>query len=250
MVEDVKQDVNGNGVFGENQEDLLAFGGYPNQSYGAFFTNQGLSLFSKDENNYPVYNGLSEQYYDFYMKLANFVSDKERVCFDVNFQHNFSKGLQMFYSGPIYNIGRDFRSMEEDFGLIPHPKADEESMGYYGTITEQIQPMCIPIVNAAPEETGIILENLAAESFRQVRDVYYNTLLEYKYVRDQKSIEMLDLIYSADTHLALEAAYSWADLANTMNQGLRSGADQIVSKVTSKENSISKAVGKTVDALS
>jgi hypothetical protein len=57
MIDGVKQDVDGNGVYGEDLVDLFALGAFPSQSYEAFFVNQGLGIIEKDENNLPVYNG-------------------------------------------------------------------------------------------------------------------------------------------------------------------------------------------------
>jgi len=249
IIDGVKQDVDGDGIYGEDLVDMFALGAFPSQSCEAFFVNQGHTVITKDENNLPVYNGLTENFYDFYMKVAEIMKDKERVCFNANFSPNFAAGLQMFFAGPIFYLGRNFRDMEDDFGLIPYPKSDDKQSDYYGTVTTQIQPLCIPISNPDPSGTGIILENLASESFRQVRDVYYNTLLEYKYVRDAKSIEMLDLIYNSDIRIGLETVFDWGGLRSTLNESLREGSENIVSTIKRMDKIVNKMIEKTVSGI-
>lgn len=249
MIDGVKQDVDGNGVYGEDLVDLFALGAFPSQSYEAFFVNQGLGIIEKDENNLPVYNGISENYYDFYQKVAEFAKDKERVCFNANFSPNFAAGLQMFFAGPIFYLGRNFRDMEDDFGLVPYPKADDKQSKYYGTVTTQLQPVCIPVSNPDPSGTSIVLENLAAESLKSVRNVYYNTLLEYKYVRDEKSIEMLDLIYNSDVRIGLHTVYNWGSINSTLTNSLREGSENIVSTIKRSDKLINKMMEKTIEEV-
>ena len=54
--------------------------------------------------------------------------------------------------------------------------------------------MVIPSSVVNLERAGVVLENLCAESYRQVRDEYFIVLLEAKYVRDEESIAMIDMI--------------------------------------------------------
>ena len=249
ILKDVKQDVNGNGIYGEDLEDIFALGGYPSMSFEAFFHSQGLSLVTKDENNIPQFNGMSDRYYDFYMRMSNLISDKDRVCYGVNFKMNFANGKQLFVAGPMMFVGSSFRDMEADFGVVPYPKADDEQAEYSGTITTQIQPVCIFTTNPDPEGTAIILENLAAESHRQVLDVYYNTLLENKYIRDEKSVEMIDMIYNSDIHIGLESIFDWSGIVTLFNDTMREGGENIISQLEKKQKSIQKQIDKMVNNL-
>jgi len=105
MLEDVKQDVNGNGVYGEELQDIFALGGYPSMSFEAFFINQGMYLVTKDENNIPHFNGMSEEHYDFFMQMSDLISDKERVSYMKNFTMNFAGNKQLFFAGRVFCCG-------------------------------------------------------------------------------------------------------------------------------------------------
>lgn len=52
----------------------------------------------------------------------------------------------------------------------------------------------MPVTCAEPERTGIILESLACESYYTLKPAYYETTLVGKYIRDDESVSMLDII--------------------------------------------------------
>ena len=49
--------------------------------------------------------------------------------------------------------------------------------------------------NGDTERTGVILENLCAESYNGVREAYNKATLNFKYIRDEDSAEMLNLVF-------------------------------------------------------
>ena len=86
--------------------------------------------------------------------------------------------------------------MENEFGIVPFPKY-EESQSSYVTYIANYAAMCgIPITASDAERTGTILENLCAYSYGDLREAYVDTTLNFKYIRDEESKEMLDLILS------------------------------------------------------
>ena len=52
----------------------------------------------------------------------------------------------------------------------------------------------IPVTNTKMDMTGMLLEALAAESYRTVTPIYYEMALKIKYVRDDISAIMIDLV--------------------------------------------------------
>ncbi len=51
------------------------------------------------------------------------------------------------------------------------------------------------MTNGDTERTGVILENLCAESYGGVREAYNKATLNFKYIRDEDSAEMLNLVF-------------------------------------------------------
>ena len=84
--------------------------------------------------------------------------------------------------------------MEDDYGILPYPKFDESQEKYMSGAMDNYTVLGIPITVSDPEMASIITEALNAESYKQLFPAYYDTALKVKYMRDEESIEMLDII--------------------------------------------------------
>lgn len=90
------------------------------------------------------------------------------------------------------------RNAEFDFGILPYPKYDEQQKEYYCLISTGLVPgVSIPITNPDPEQTGTLLEIMASASVDTLTPAYYETALKNRYMRDEESGGMLDIIFSS-----------------------------------------------------
>lgn len=110
------------------------------------------------------------------------------------------------YDGPaIYTAGRAmfststmdtaiaYRSMDDDFGILPYPKFDENDD--YATVINGIAHLAvIPITVSDAERTGAITEALCAYGSKYVIPAFYETTLKTKTARDDDSEEMMDIV--------------------------------------------------------
>ena len=104
----------------------------------------------------------------------------------------FAGDYGLFYSNCLRAVP-GLRAMETDFGILPFPKYDEAQPKYYsragrGWIN------CVPVTAADLGRTSVIMEALAAESKNHVIPAYYEVALRTKFLRDDESEEMLDII--------------------------------------------------------
>ena len=87
------------------------------------------------------------------------------------------------------------RNSTTDFGLIPFPKYELAQENYYHFVHKTAgKGVCIPTTQSDPEMAGLIIEAMAAKSVGTVTEAYYDKALTYKYMRDEESAEMLDII--------------------------------------------------------
>ena len=84
------------------------------------------------------------------------------------------------------------RAMDDDFGILPYPKRNAEQPEYLSVASHNAMLIGIPITNNQLEETGIIMEALAAR-FAPVREMQ-RAELEDIVLRSDEDIEMLDYI--------------------------------------------------------
>lgn len=93
-------------------------------------------------------------------------------------------------------MNAEIRDMKDDYGVLPYPKLDEQTEGYRtylsGTFSAQMISVNQPETNW--ERTGTITEALNAYSREFVIPAIYEVTLKTKTSRDERSVEMLDLI--------------------------------------------------------
>ena len=86
--------------------------------------------------------------------------------------------------------------MENDFGIIPYPKLDENQERYYSRVSYYNAPI-VPITNNTPEKTGAVLEYFNYVSHDTVIPAYCDVVLYGKVTRDEDSRDMLDIIFNS-----------------------------------------------------
>ena len=83
--------------------------------------------------------------------------------------------------------------MEDDYGLVPFPKWTEEQERYYTMF--DIDIINVPLSCSQDlERVCVIKEALAVESLNINHPAYYENALKNRYLRDEKSLEMLEII--------------------------------------------------------
>ena len=112
--------------------------------------------------------------------------------FDAPHYVNFTEGRTMFLDGCLNNAIY-YRGMDDDFGILPYPKYDEDD-DYHTTYNAVADLGLIPITVSDTERTGAITEALSAYGSMYVVPAFYETALKTKSARDDESEEMMDII--------------------------------------------------------
>lgn len=195
----------------------------------------GQSPLSRDADGYPVYSGLSEAFIDAYRKVMTLYTDKHTTVksgtagvekVDGGYQGVF-KTDRALYMMEVLGTLPELRDMESEFGIVVLPKADEGaeyvSPVYHGAIG-----LCVPVTVSDADRTGVVLENLAAESNRTVRGMYYDVVLGSKLVRDEASVASLDTILDSG-RFEIGYVYNWGDMRTALEQNIGKGNADIAS---------------------
>ncbi len=80
-----------------------------------------------------------------------------------------------------------------DYGVVPYPKLDTNQKDYYSRVVDAWLHV-VPKTCTDIDRASVILEALAAGSSQYVFPAYYEKVLKYSILRDEKSIEMLEII--------------------------------------------------------
>lgn len=112
------------------------------------------------------------------------------------YQYIFACGRAMFTNVEL-KATQQLRDMRDTFGVLPYPKLDEAQEEY--TIPVSPYYFTIPSTCSNISDTAAIAEFLTRSSFESVLPVYNQTVVEQKGLRNEESIEMLNIIRKSRT---------------------------------------------------
>ena len=202
MSKGIAKDLNGDGKM-YIKDDLF---GYILQcdTAASFIVSGGEKIAGKDENDYPIITFGTERCYRITDYLSEMLSDTENSVNLHSYEGQFpiyDEQVKMMeenralFSWIRMRMVERLRGMEMDFGIIPLPKLDKNQEKYItSTNTFTGAGVSIPRTATNLERTGMILEDLCAESRYTLQPAYYEINLNGKYIRDNDSYEMLDII--------------------------------------------------------
>ncbi len=225
ICKDVTFDSNGDGTLDEF--DTWALGTELFNVYAHALAG-GHRIASKDSDDIPYLTLQTEGMYDAMAAITDFYSDKNTVMIanDGRFDHRgytnnweatiikaFTDGRELFYMGGLMNL-TGFRSMEDDFGMLPIPKMNPEQDRYYHTVSvSKTSALAIPRTVENVEDLGLIIEALGAMSKNLVTPEYYDRTLKLQASRDDESGRMLDIIFASRV-FDLANIYGWGSVIN------------------------------------
>ena len=208
LVKQVHGDLNGDGIM--DMEDLygcLHQGQWGNAAFCQFYfgCGQTFTKWDPDSGRVLAFNGEVGQ--NIIDRLWEVLEDKTKCMSDLTIERltNTSHWDTPYYPGMFVNgqalfIQHDitamdyFRDMEDDFGLVPNPKYDENQKEWYHRVNAGVAMFALPTTLTDPEKTGAVLEYWSWLSHYTVLPAYYEITIKQKRVRDEDTIEMLDII--------------------------------------------------------
>lgn len=163
----------------------------------------GSYFMSKDKDNLPTLNENQDRLLNVYDKLKSYLS-MDGYCVMINTDPVSGKSIFLdsraaFFQGSLgVSLSADFRNMENEYGLLPLPKYDEKQESYHTMVSQYTLCSNIPMTAPDPARTGNILDYMAYKSYNDVIPVLQEALC-YKGVRDDDSIDMLNILLETQT---------------------------------------------------
>ena len=250
LCETASVDLDGDGDY--DSDDCIA-NLTQNENATAMLVTFGYHLIDKDENDIPVFNlGSNERVDSILRDVSEFMRDKR---LSLNYHQYGSLGYHLlttkmfqenhglFWITNLQMVIR-LREMETDFGIAPCPKYDEQQKNYQNVVWFVGSYATIPISAKSVDESGFLLEALAAKSREILRPAYYEVALSMKYLRDRESVEMLDLVIDNRAY-ELEHAFSFG-ASSAVEQIVLNGTDP-ASALAKQNKMIQKMIDKAVE---
>ena len=200
----------------------------------------------------------SEHFYNVIDKLANLLSTKSGMTisasttdFDADaggYVYVFSTRRSLFMTAEI-KAAQLLRDMEDTFGILPYPKYDEEQKDYQTTMVHQMMYLTVPATNSKLDMTATISEVMAHDSYESVIPVYYDNVVEHKGLRNEDSVEMLEIMRS-NRGMDLAVVFAWnASLRDQIRDALFAGNNQVASILAAQKPVVDGNIEKFVEYL-
>lgn len=248
MVRDVTMDIDGNGIF--DKHDQYGLSTTADTVYGLFYS-CGERIAAKDADDYPVFainqdkvSSILENTISIISEESTLLSARITGSSDVitDIRNAFEEDRSLFYAEVMFHVAM-LRQMETDFGIIPLPKYDDAQQEYITFVNPAATLISVPITVMDVDFAGIVLEGMAAASYKILTPAYYEIALKGKYARDDESAAMLDLLL-VNRAYDLGLIYAWGGFASSYNALATTADTGLASLVAKSEKTITMAIDK------
>jgi len=248
IIKNVSADINGDGKMDEN--DFYGFSTHEYSSWG-FLYGAGIKIAEKDSSGYPALVMNTPITQEVMEKTVEIMTNGSYAyCKPVG---DWAKALRVFeedraiFYGEVLQCAIRLRQMVTNFGLIPYPKYNAEQTSYPCMVNDVATVLGIPVTTADTGRSGAILEYMSYLSRIYLKPAYYEVALKGKFMRDEESGEMLDLIMR-DRVFDLGYIFNWGGLASNYCAAVMKKSADFASMYEKYEEKAKDAVDKLVAA--
>ncbi len=250
MAAGVKTDLDGNGKF--DKEDMFGFSTQADYAH-SMLNACGVKYSSKDENDFPVMSINNEKTIEVLdLILEHYVNDtwclhRDGAAASMSQFWVFPQGHSLFYWGLARYINLGLRDMEDEFGILPLPKYDEAQERYYHLPNNwHSYAYMIPKSTGNVERSTYISDALGYYGRQYILPAYYDSCLTRKYVRDDESAAMLDIIFNSATY-DLGVVYGIGGFPTQIDNPIQKNEIDFASSYAKSEKLINKDLEKLID---
>lgn len=242
------KDLDGDGKL--TDADQWGINGHKDYVFPSYWIAADEQSVKKDKNDIPYFNAYTSEKFSTIVATLISTLNSGKVF---NCSSSYEAANKQFADGNVLFlgtcVGRLFalRDMEEDFGMLLFPKYDEKQNGYYTRACDAWLHV-VPVTNKDPERTSVILEALASGSARYVFPAYYDKAVSQKVLRDDESVEILDLIRSTRTVDMGECPWYETIRRDLVDKVIVNQSAQLASFNESINNMVQKLITETVEA--
>ena len=253
LTKDMTTDLDGDGKIVEANDFFGLTSWYLDSPY-SFYYGAGGTIVTKDADGVPVVNTDLESATAIYEKIYRVIYENQsNYHTDINnyreAYNTFLQGRALFCEASLLHFkDDDFREMEDDYGVLPMPKFDAAQSQYMSFVNGAACMIAVPASVENPERTGILLEGIASESWRNVREALFEITAKSKSSRDADSTRMMDLVME---NRVFDLGYSHMYdqvYVHFVRDLLASGSTEVASTLQRNQKVIDKALERIINA--
>lgn len=239
-------------------KDTFGWGGQLDDMWSIFYA-AGEKIAKPNADGYPTITIYNERSAKLMEKLQELVQNKEHYISandyfgvvqwpSVLVEQGFTDGRALFYNasvGTVINLG----IMEQAFGMLPVPKADELQENYYSLVNPWTST-CFAVPTCVKGEklsmAVDVLNVMGAESLNTVAP-NYQEILEYMKIRDDDSADMLNNYILPNRGCDVGMVFKWGRLdlllQDMASQTIGSFASNYEAKKVAAQTALEETIG-------
>ncbi len=165
-----------------------------------------VEFYQRDDDGMPVITVNNQKAVEFTQKLYDLLYNNpgawlffpNQIGAETQHATDFMDGKVMFSLSTIIDfLNENMRAMEDNFGVLPYPKWDEQQEEYITMMANGSTLVAVPksvSEDRALRETSAVIEAMCSEAYQTVAPAFYETACKRAYSRDDTSAEILDII--------------------------------------------------------
>ena len=160
----------------------------------------------------------------------------------------FRDNQALFYEQQLM-VALNLRDMEADFGILPYPKLDEAQTDYYSMNSDWfLKYVWIPTSNDDTDKAVNIIQALGYYGQQIVIPAVFDVTITGKVVRDEDSLEMLELINNTQVYDII-SVYNWGGMMGIYAKIFNKRNNNLISELDKNMGVIETALQATIDEL-
>jgi len=198
----------------------------------------GFDLNFNDTHNVDIVDKLRQQNF----KIENTTGEANEAP-----KRMFMEGRSLFYTHSAEVALSHFRDMDDDYVVLPMPKAYEEQESYISTYSGWISSFVAIPKLADVVFAGTMMEAMAYIGYRDIRPEAYETVYKVKALRDEDLVragKVLDLCFD-NVYLDFNSVFDFGG-SNWYPSGAACGETELISGLESARGATEKAIAKFV----
>jgi len=202
----------------------------------------------KDEADMPVIGFTTEHFQNVCSKIAE-LTGAEGIYKSKDEVALFMADRALMIGAEIKAAANEMRDMQSEFGMLPIPKYNEAQENYVTNMYWASHMVSIPVTCKDVDRAAIVIDTLNYDAAEKLLPVYYDRV-SYKGLRDQDSIDMLEIIRST-RYYNWGLSYDWLGSIEPAvhNDFLLKGNGNIAALANSASKVVEKLIDKTMSGL-
>jgi len=198
LTKDLGEDLDGDSKINP-KEDRMVYTGWHYDVCDAMFYGAGGTYSKKNEDDFPELNFELEKFDNIYQKIGQLTNNEYCYVAVGNENHEltfkiFAEGRSYFCGIQFWKVDRFLRDMQDDFGVLPEPKYDENQERYMTSVQDHC-PMILVQNNLIDTElVGTMMEAIAALNYDTISPKMYDVVAGTRNVRDEESARVVNMI--------------------------------------------------------